>query len=80
MDNTELLKKVQSLQRRIKRCSISMNIDYTINDAGRSSIDVYVHSGGAHCERFTFSCYSDNDFQMIYLKEHLKEIRAFKNE
>lgn len=77
----DILSKVQALQRRIKSCGVTMNIDYSIGYDGHSSIDVYVHSNGVHCERFTFSSLDNSvDYlmQMTYLKEHLKEIKAFK--
>lgn len=77
----DILSKVQALQRRIKSCGVTMTIDYSIGNDGRGSIDVYVHSNGAHCERFAFSSLdssADYFVQMNYLKEHLKEIKAFK--
>ena len=77
----DILTKVQSFQRRIKCCGVTMTIDYSIGYDSQGSIDVYVHSDPAHCERFTFSSFgkdADREVQMIYLKEHLKEIKAFK--
>lgn len=79
MDIKEILKKVQSLQRRIMHSNVTMTIDYSINDDGRGSIDVFIHSNGVHCERFCFPSYPNYDEQMFFLKEYLKEIEAFKD-
>ena len=77
----DILTKVQSFQSRIKHYGVTMTIDYSIGYDGHRSIDVYVHSDPEHCERFVFSSFGEDadwEVQMIYLKEHLKEIKAFK--
>ena len=77
----DILSKVQSLQKRVKKCGVTITIDYSIGYDGKNTIDVYVHNSFASCEMFTFSSLNnkaDNFMQMEYLKSYLKEIKAFK--
>ena len=79
----EYLRKLQSMQRRLRNIDVSMEIEKSFNDCGQMQLWVFIHANGTCSEPFHIKEGDEELFNMVQYTEidkALKEARAFKRD